>query len=152
MSPRPAEANAAMLTGRASTRPGRSSRRLLGNAGGYLLLEVLLALVLLSTGLLLITRSFASSISALSASRAHARAVMVLEKVLADVESGAIGLPAVSEAEMQGTEAGCAWRIRSARPAARLAPEVSYTEAEITVTWTHRGGDHEVRASVGIAP
>ena len=119
---------------------------------GYLLFEVLLSLVILSSGLILVSRSFLSSISALGVSKDHTRAVMVLEEKLAEVESGEIDIPIFSDVELEGEEAGYQWEIQSRRPEEEIGTTVPYTEVEVRVSWTARNREREVEASLGVSP
>ncbi|MFC1452765.1 prepilin-type N-terminal cleavage/methylation domain-containing protein [Verrucomicrobiota bacterium] len=59
-----------------------------GVGAGFTLIEVLIALVILSTGIVLVLRAFDTSIVALSESRDELRSDMLIREKLASVRSG----------------------------------------------------------------
>jgi hypothetical protein len=119
---------------------------------GYLLFEVLLSLVILSAGLILVSRSFVSSLSALKVSKGHTQAVLMLERKLAEIESGVIDIQGYSKIDLDGEEGGFNWKIRSEEPGEEIMSKLPYTEVQVTVSWAERNVEREVKASVGISP
>ncbi len=118
---------------------------------GYLLFEVLLSLVILSAGLIMVSRSFLSSISAAELVKSHSQAVLLLERKLAEVESGEIEIAPYSEETVEGEEGGFRWKILAKRPEDEIDFSAPYTEVQVEVNWDERGKERGVTASLGIA-
>jgi type II secretory pathway component PulJ len=118
---------------------------------GYLLFEVLLSLVILSAGLIMISKSFLSSISASGLVKSHSQAVLLLERKLAEVESGEIAIAPYTEDTVEGEEGEFKWEIQSKKPGEDIDFSVPFTEVQVKISWEEKGREREVLASLGIA-
>jgi len=119
-------------------------------SGGYLLLEVLFSLVILSSGLLLISRSFLSSMSATRLVQDHGRALLLLERKLAEVESGMIAVSGSPDETIGGDEDDLHWEIRLIPAEEGFRDEAPFVEVEVKVGWRESGKEREVLASLGM--
>ena len=96
---------------------------------GYLLIEVLLASIILSVGILAMLRAFEHSLEVARFSRNHAAAVSLLERKLIQLESGWDGIGAAVPEDSLGTAEG--FRIEL-EPGASEGP---LAEFRVTVQW-----------------
>ena len=98
--------------------------------GGFLLLEVLLALVVLSAGIVLIFRSFSSCLQAASVSKTRFQAVLLAEGGLWELEL--LGEPPSRDLPDQVSERPVRWDWRKLRPEDANA---SWREWKLELEW-----------------
>ncbi len=104
------------------------------NSRGFSLIEVLVAIVVLSTGIVAVLYSFDTAVSALAASRDVMRSNLLLQQKLDEISWR--GLPHADVGEFSGTDSEFYWKITAAPSHASLRPGLN----DITVS-VSRGED-----------
>ncbi len=110
--------------------------RLNGSRGerGFLLLETLLALFILSIGLTLVIRSFGSSLGALRTSDDYTQAMLLLEERIWELEAKGSILPGTSGGTFPQEAGKYQWQVSASPPNAK-----GLSETRVTITFKQRG-------------
>ena len=106
---------------------------------GFTLIEVLIALVILSTGIVLVLEAFQTSMVALSESRDTIWASLLLKQKLAEVEAAArtqAAPPAVDSGRFETRTSRFSWEVTSAQLPTSLGVALfqPFTWHEVTAT------------------
>jgi prepilin-type N-terminal cleavage/methylation domain-containing protein len=99
-------------------------------ARGFTLIEVLVALVITVSALVLLAQGFAVGGSASSSAQKTTRAVMLASKVMAQYETGELGLSASGQGDFKPDYPGFTWKSDMATSTNNL------TQVTVTVAWT----------------
>ena len=111
---------------------GKTRRR---NRQGFSLIEVLVSVVILSTGIVAVLYSFDASISALAASRDGMRIDLLLRQKLDEVLWK--GLPPASGGAFAGSDSEFSWQVSTTPVSASQQPGLN----EVVVSaWREEGG------------
>jgi hypothetical protein len=101
--------------------------------GGFLLLESLMVVLIVATGLTVVLRSFGSSLHALGTSAEYTRALLLLEDRLWDLEAKGSIAPGVLSGKFEEDE-DFRWEVE-----AREGTPPELCETHVTVRWERRG-------------
>ena len=107
--------------------------------GGFLLLETILAVLILSVGLSVVIRSFGSSLNFLRASDDYTQAMLLLEEKMWDLEAKGSITPGTSRGTFLEDDVKFQWQINASVPNG-----LDLCETEVTVSWKHRGGERNI--------
>ena len=113
---------------------------------GYLLVEVLLATIILSVGIITMLRSFDKSIEVARYSRNHARAMCLLEQKLMELRSESLGWPTVRAGESPE------WADEFTIDLASVEGEGSVGEIRITIGWREGGRGRSISVNTLVGP
>lgn len=116
--------------------PGKKSPgdRIPRGQRGFLLLEILLAIVLLTGGLTLVLRSFGSSLGALGSSADYTKALLLLEERLWELEAKGSIVPGTFTGEFSKEDGKFRWEVKASE-----LTEKGLCETQVTVSWQQRG-------------
>lgn len=110
------------------------ARRPGSSRGGFLLLETLLTVLVLTAGLAIVVRSFASSVEALAVAGDFTRALLLLEEKMWELEARGVITPGTTNGRFTQAEGNVQWEVTAASTA---VPGLS--ETQVTVAWSRRG-------------
>ncbi len=102
--------------------------------GGFLLLETLLTVLVMTAGLAIVVRSFASSVEALAVAGDSTRALLLLEDKMWELEAQGVITPGTANGEFPRAEGEYRWEVT-----ARQAAVPGLCETQVTVAWSRRG-------------
>ena len=123
-----------------------TGRRGTGPADGFTLVEVLVAMVILATGIVLVLRAFETSLTALAEARDALQSTLLIRNKIAEVEAEALGDASLSSAgggfsEEYGYSGSVSvTAVDGATLASRDEPRVLH---EVTVTVWRTGTDRQ---------
>lgn len=106
---------------------------------GFLLLETILSVLILTVGLSVVIRSFGSSLDALRVSNDYTQALLLLEEKMGELEAqgsiptGTVGGIFPSEDDQ------FQWEVRASAP-----NPLDLFEVEVTVSWKQRGRPRDI--------
>ncbi len=101
---------------------------------GFLLLEILLAVLILAVGLTFVLRSFGSSLGALRTSADYTNALLLLEERLWDLEAKGSIVPGTFTGEFSEEDGDFRWEVTASE-----LTEMGLCETQVTVSWKRRG-------------
>lgn len=105
-------------------------------ARGFLLLETLLTVLILTVGLTLVVRSFSGSIASMGISHDYTRAMLLLEEKMWELEVAGAITPGLSSGRFEDADHIVAFRWELL---ASSCTPLDLCETTLTVSWT-RGG------------
>ncbi len=110
-----------------------------GNKRGFLLYEVLLALAILSIGLVIVLRSFSTSLRAVRTSQNYFKATLLLEEKLWEVEKANSLPPGISQGSFPGSKFN--WEVETSP--IEEEGDVGLNAVKVTLSWRQgkRKGD-----------
>ena len=106
---------------------------------GFLLLETLFAVLILTTGLTLVIRSFGTSLNALRISNDYTRAMLLMEEKMWDLESKGSIDPGTSYGEFSSDGGRFQWAV-----SATALGEHHLCEVKVTVFWKNKGQQRDL--------
>ncbi len=106
-----------------------------GNKRGFLLYEVLLALAILSIGLVAVLHCFSTSLRAVGTSQNHFKATLLLEEKLWEVEREKSLTPGIYQGNFPGK--GFKWEVETSP--IEEEGEVSLNAVRVTISWSEGG-------------
>lgn len=106
---------------------------------GFLLLETLFAVLILTTGLTLVVRSFGTSLNALRISNDYTRAMLLMEEKMWDLESKGSINPGTSSGEFSSDNGQFQWTV-----SATVLGEHNLCEVKVTVFWKKKGKQRDL--------
>ena len=101
---------------------------------GFLLLETLFAVLILTVGLTLVVRSFGSSINALRVTADYTKAMLLLEEKMWDLESKGSISPGISFGVFESYDAKFQWEVN-----AIAVSKYDLCEVTVAVLWKNKG-------------
>ena len=122
-----------------------SLKRLRGERG-YLLVEVLLATIILTVGIITMLRSFDKSVEVARYSRNHARAMCLLEQTLMELRSESLGWPTVSAGEWPE------WADEFTIDLDPVESEANVGEIRLTIGWSEGGRQRSISVNTLVGP
>ncbi len=116
-----------------------SSRPMNSNPRGFLLLETLLAVLILTVGLTFMIRSLGSSLGALRASDDATQAMLLLEERMWDLEAEGSITPGSSRGAFPKHDGKYQWAVEASEP-----NDLGLCETKVTVSWKQKGRHRDV--------
>ena len=111
------------------------------NDRGYLLLEVILAVAILSLGLVMLLRSFAAPLRAVKVSENHLTAALLLEQKTEELQTGCTLHSEAESGTFPGYSGRFKWRIETSPYRDRSLDGDRLSQVRVTVSW--REGETE---------
>jgi general secretion pathway protein I len=119
-----------------------------GRATGFTLIEVLLAIVILTTGLVLVFEGFSVGLRAASIADKETTATLVAQRLIADLETQEALSVGTEEGEYEEDYPGYRWRLEIQESADGIS---GLYEVQMTVTWTQGDREREITVTRLIA-
>jgi len=110
------------------------------NKRGFLLYDVLLALAILSIGLVTVLRSFSTSLQAVRTSRDYFKATLLLEDKLWEMERENSLPPGISRSSFPSSK--FSWKVETS--AIEEEEDMSLSAVKVTISWKEGKGEKDI--------
>jgi Tfp pilus assembly protein PilV len=114
------------------------------NERGYLLFEVIVAVAVLSVGLVMLLRCFAAPLRAVDVSEDHLTAALLLEEKMEELQTGYEWDSGATEGVFSGQSDKFRWRIETTSYTPMPGQSTDLAEVEVTVFWREENRERSI--------